>query len=373
MLSDGSTGTNPPAPEPTPAASSPAPSPTSVSAPGTTTQDPIASPVVRETLAEKLGTVPPAQPEKGEASVFYQFVIFPLIVVLVAVSIYGFFRWVASDRKSYGEYLNEIQGGWKQRRAEAAYQLIFRVADQDDELRKTADVPATLAVFEAAKKDQENGPKVRRYLAVVLGYLADQQAVPALIEAAGTGEPDAETRLNAAIALGLCHDSSALGPLCALLDDPFEGLRLAAAHALGELKDKSAGDALAKRLGVAGEEVDVRWNAALSLARLGDERAVPTLTSMLDRKYLESIQGKRDAEHTPMSDKQREDVLVNALRGVLVLATDKDLRANGRVPQATAALEAVSRLADGDPDLKVRQAALEVRDQLKQVLAAPAH
>src|SRR4051812_15640925 len=97
-------------------------------------------PVVQETLAEKLGTVPtaPAAPSAGEpakdksGSLVLQFVVFPLVIVLVAVAITGFFQWLALDNRSYDDYLNEIASGWKQKRPEAAYQLQFRLADQQD-------------------------------------------------------------------------------------------------------------------------------------------------------------------------------------------------------------------------------------------------
>src|SRR5258708_5446654 len=125
-------------------------------------------PVVKETLAEKLGTAPPAAPSKGTsgATVFLQFVVFPLLVVLVAVAILGFFQGAGQDRRSYGEYLDEISTGWTQRRPKAAYELLFRLSDKQDELSRTADVPRTIAVFVAAKKQDD--PGVRRCLAVVL-------------------------------------------------------------------------------------------------------------------------------------------------------------------------------------------------------------
>src|SRR5579871_103560 len=89
-----------------------------------------------------------AAPEPTSASgVFFQFVVFPLVIVVIAVVISGFFTWIAQDRRTYADYLNEIASGWKQKRPEAAYQIQFRLADSQDELRKTADVPGTISVF----------------------------------------------------------------------------------------------------------------------------------------------------------------------------------------------------------------------------------
>lgn len=340
-------------PDPAAPASGPAPdaSPAEARAPGTD------APVVRETLAEKLGTAEPARPAEPvnpgitrEAPLLLQFVVFPLVIVVIAVAITGFFTWLAQDRRSYDEYLTEISTGWKRKRPEAAYQLQFRLADSADDMRKQADVTKTVAVFVAAKKDRDEDPGVRRYLAIVLGHLADKAAVPALMDAAAGDEPDQETRLNATWALGRCRDARAVPVLVGLLDDAFEGQRKTACFALGDVGDPVARDPLAKRL--SDDKIDVRWNAACALARLGDARALPTLLSMLDRRLLDSVTGTRDGAHTPMTDKQREDVMVNALRGVLAL-------------KAVSALERVSAVADGDPSLTVRQAALQVRDVLK--------
>ncbi len=325
--------------------------------------------VVHETLAEKLGTAPPPEPapapqgadapkdgpkdepkDKGPSLVL-QFVVFPLVIVLMAVAITGFFQWLATDNRTYDDYLTEIASGWKQKRPEAAYQLQFRLADKDDPLRKSANVPRTIEVFEGAKKTRDQDPTVRRYLAIVLGHLGDERAVPSLLDATSPGEPDQETRLNATWALGRCKDARAVPALIALLDDPFDGQRKTAAFALGELGDKSACDALAKHL--TDSTIDVQWNCATALSRLGDARAIPTLTAMLDRKLLSSIQAPKDGNHTEMTEKQREDVMINALIGLRLLG-------------AKQSLDRISALAEGDPSLRVRDAAMRVRDELKK-------
>ncbi len=326
------------------------------------------APVVRETLAEKLGTAPAPEgkPAAGEAvgpeaphatpppdkapSLILQFVVFPLLIVLVAVAITGFFQWLSQDNRSYDDYLNEIATGWKQKRPEAAYELQFRLSDQQDPLRRTANVPRTIQVFEDAKKERNEDPSVRRYLAIVLGHLADASSVPALLDAISPDEPDQETRLNATWALGRCRDGRAETALVALLDDPFEGQRKTAAFALGDLGDKGACDALARHL--TDPVVDVQWNCATALARLGDPRAVPTLTAMLDRKFLSQIQAPHDGNHLDMTEKQREDVMINALRGIHAL-------------RAKEALAKVNEVAESDPSLSVRDFAMRVRDELK--------
>src|SRR5579883_2081121 len=185
-------------------------------------------PVVQETLSEKLGTAPTpeaAQPDKS-SSLILQFVVFPLAIVILAVAITGFFQWLAQDNRTYNDYLNEIASGWRQKQPEAAYQLVFRLADKDDELRKHANVPRTIEIFEQAKKADD--PRVRRWLAIVLGHLGSEghaECVPPLLDAVSPAEPDQETRLNATWSLGRCHEASAVSAIAGLLDDAFDGER----------------------------------------------------------------------------------------------------------------------------------------------------
>ena len=81
---------------------------------------------------------------------------------------------------------------------------------------------------------------------------------------------------------------------------------------------------------------DVRWNAALGLARQKDERAAPVLLQMLDRDHLAQVEGLRPD--------QAQEALLQAVAGAGSLAH----------PTLRPALE---KLRTSDPDLKVREAA----------------
>jgi HEAT repeat protein len=83
---------------------------------------------------------------------------------------------------------------------------------------------------------------------------------------------------------------------------------------------------------------DVRWNAALALARQKDARAAPVLGQMLDRERLSKVEGLRP-------DQARE-ALLSAITGAALLSD----------PSLQPALE---KLRASDPDLKVREAARE--------------
>ena len=119
------------------------------------------------------------------------------------------------------------------------------------------------------------------------------------------------------------------------LESKHDDLRKTAAYVLGALGDKKVTPALKRSL--EDPVVDVKWNATLSLARLGDSSGKETLLEMLDRNRLRTIREMNEAEI--------EQVMTNAAKG-LGLIQDAETR------------PILENLAKTDPSLKVRQAAL---------------
>ena len=97
--------------------------------------------------------------------------------------------------------------------------------------------------------------------------------------------PNATVRRNAAWAIGELtamlpgERSGAVPQLITLLSDSDEWVRMAAARALGELRDRRSVEGLIARLG--DDKWRVRQMAAWALSEMKDERAVPALSSVL--------------------------------------------------------------------------------------------
>src|SRR5213076_1055170 len=87
------------------------------------------------------------------------------------------------------------------------------------------------------------------------------------------------------------------------------GARKMAAYVLGQLNDRRA----IPRLRVLAEDrtADVRWNAAIALAELGDPSGLPVLRSMIDRAAL--------ARQAEVSSEQTEAAMINALKALALL------------------------------------------------------
>ncbi|MEA2692486.1 MAG: hypothetical protein QOJ16_1873 [Acidobacteriota bacterium] len=288
---------------------------------------------------------PPAPPEEG-ASPLRQFLglfVVPLLVVILCVAVFIGFGWIAHDRLTTADCLNDLQSGWKPRRTQAAYELSKILTNDPHALdQEPGSREQVRRMFKEASE-----PEVKQYLALVLGRTKDPQAVPLLSTA--LKDPEDKTRIYALWALGSLGDRTALGPLADALADPDPGIRKTAAFALGELGDPAAAAKLRPRLedGVA----DVRWNAALSLAHLGDRSAVPVLETMADRRLL--------AQVPDITRDQQEEAMMSALAALGAVGGPE------QVP-------ALDRIAADDPSLKVRQAAIEAKKAIAKHAAAGA-
>jgi len=283
--------------------------------------------------------VPPeADPEEAGSGALRSFLglfVVPLLVIILCVAVFIGFGWIAYDRQTTSDYLNDLQSWWKPRRVQAAYELSkILVADPkalDEEPGARQEVRR---LFTEAKE-----PEMRQYLALVLGRTHDREAAPLLV--AALQDRDDKTRIYVLWSLGTLGDRRARGALEAALSDPDPGLRKTAAFALGELGDRAAVPRLAEALDDAA--ADVRWNAALSLARLGSDAGLPVLETMVDRRLL--------AQVPDITREQQEEAMVSALRALAVVG--------GARYRST-----FDRLAREDPSLKVRQAAIEARESV---------
>ena len=268
-----------------------------------------------------------------------QFFLIPLAVVAIAASVYVGFRALVSDDHSAKDYLAEVRSGGSARRWPAAYELSRMMADP----RVRADrslAPALVNAFEAARDDD---PRVQRYLALAIGRLdppLPATAVEVLTKALGSADGDA--RINAIWALGSSGDAAVVPTLLPLYESSDAGIRKMVVYALGALPGEAQGDTL--RAALQDVAPDVRWNAAVALARHGSHDGVAVLRQMLDRPYVEQAvkrEAHQDEDQDPVAD-----VMIGGLRAAASLK-DTELKTT------------VASLSHQDRSMRVRQAALE--------------
>ncbi|MET0554787.1 MAG: HEAT repeat domain-containing protein [Vicinamibacteria bacterium] len=282
---------------------------------------------------------PEPEPEQRQTTPFLvlQFFIFPMAIVAACVAVFVVFGLISSDAKTARDHLADVRRGggmFGVKRWQAAFAFASALDSAKEEAKRDPELlRETLALFEESKNDD---PRVRRYLALALGRMRDPAAVPALLGVVRSpqDDPDGETVVHAVLALGVIGDPAAVPDLIALSAQPDAGLRKVALHALRTFDRDDARAAL--RQALADPVADVRWNAALGLARWRDPAATPVIAQMLDRAQLGGV--------PDLTPDQANDVVLQAVNGAALLG-DASLQ------------PALARLRDADPDLKVREAA----------------
>lgn len=268
-----------------------------------------------------------------------QFFLIPLAVVGITVLIYVGFRSLVTEQKTAQDYLAEVRDGGTDSRWPAAYELSRQMADPKVRADRTLDAELVKA-YENAKDDD---PRVRQYLALAVGQMdppLPPEAVTALSKA--LEDSDSQARISAIWALGSSGDPAMVAKVQPLYDSPDAGIRKMVVYALGALPGDAQETTL--RTALNDDTADVRWNAAVALARHGSKDGVPVLKQMLDRTYLQQAvkrEVRQDEDDDPIAD-----VMVTGIRAIAALK-DESLRPS------------VEGLSKQDSSMKVRQAAIE--------------
>src|SRR5438045_248418 len=168
-------------------------------------------------------------PKESPRSILYQFVIFPLGIVVVAVGIFFLFGKLATEQHTIPDYLNTIRSGSAHERWQAAYQLSKSL--KRGEAKRYPNLEVQVASLYVSSKHDD--PRIRRYLSMVLGSLGDRRATPLLVDA--LGEKDVETRIYALLALADLRDPAAVPAVMTAAGDEEKDVRQTALYTLGSI------------------------------------------------------------------------------------------------------------------------------------------
>ena len=276
-------------------------------------------------------------PKESSRTILFQFVVFPLGVVAIGVAIFLLFGQLASNDASIPSYLSDIRSGSDHRKFQAAYELSKSI--KRGEAAQYPNLGPELAnVYRGAANED---PRIRQYLALVMGKVGDRRVTPVLIEA--LREPLVETRIYALAALAELQDPQSVPAILeAAGRDEEKDVRKTALFTLGVIGDRRAVPALAQAL--EDPTADVRYNAALALSRFGDERAAPVLREMLDRSRLDRVAGMRPD--------QKDDALAAAISAYAKLMGKE-------------AIGELQPIAERDQSIRVRSVAKSAIEQIR--------
>jgi HEAT repeat protein len=270
--------------------------------------------------------------QKPGSSLLFKLLILPALIAVVALGIFLLGSLALRHPKTAGQYLEELKSDSTSRRWQAAFEL-SRMLNRGEKIRMDENLRSQLVqAFIDAKKDD---PRVREYLALVLGRLKERSAVPPLAEAVKDGSNDVKT--YSLWALGNIEDPAGGPAALSALDESDGSVRRMAVGALSAMRYAPAKSALEKELGSADQAL--RYDSAVALARLKDKKAVPTLLEMMDLK----------------TTGQPSDGIVPSAK-LAAIEGAKELSEG-------ALREKMLELSKSDPDLKVREAALKALEK----------
>ena len=275
------------------------------------------------------------QEDSGEPSrlrVALGFFILPMLLVFGAIGVFLLFGLIAHEDKSVDEYLAEVTGGGINEPWQGAFGLANKLA-QDESLYRDPGIARRIAA--ALGHPSAQAPRVRIFLLLALGSVGHESSIPVVVEY--LDDPNADVRLNAIVAISKIGVPAAIATapqVAERLNDDDETVRGYSAYVLGTLEN---GEVI-KPLEVALNDPvgQVRWNAAVALARLGTDTGRAELHRMIDRDYLMTID--------ELNLQQQQDAMIAAIQAFAMIGVDS-------------ALGELTDVRDNDPDLRVREAA----------------
>ena len=317
--------------------------------------------------------LPPVEPPS--AAFLVQLFLVPGLIVAIIVCVWLAFHWLAHLGNDPQAYVRTLQ-----RDNEGRWQAALNLANdlrgpggtalkQDESLAR--ELGRILAEEATSGRTGEQTETLRTYLCRALGEFAVPAAAAPLVARVGdVGDPQtarAAVEAIAVLATNLAAAGRSLsdteGVTAAVVDASRSDdvpLRSAAAFTLGVLGGASATERL---LTLAGDTTDdIRFNAALGLARQGRVEAYDGLGEML---AVPDTPTPPDADAAAQSQRyKRALVVVNALRGVALLvdATHE--------PPPAAVVDRVKAVA-ADPVADVRNGAAALLRKIER-LTAPA-
>ena len=314
--------------------------------------------------------LPDGSGEFSTLDLLVKLVILPALVVSVMVLVVAVFGWLTAtgdDVNSLVDALDE-DGNTRWR---AAVSLATVLADSDNRELKVDSALARrlIAILDGRLENAtpaDDEITLRIYLCRTLGEFRIPDPIPTLVKAAKTERDprEVDVRRSAIEALAVLAsnlDASEFkghAELGAVLQeasrDPRHPLRSSAAYTLGVVGGHEAKARLEELL--EDGHPDVRYNAALGLARHGDVRAVDVLMEMLDPSESAGIDVEKQQ---PARSFKRTMILINALRAADLLASSNSSADLGRLEVA------VERLLQAEISAEVRVKALGVLNELK--------
>lgn len=295
---------------------------------------------------------PPATPgDSPYRNLWVPLVVVPFLVVAVLVFVFFFFGAIRGREATLEENLQTLVEGGTNERKQAAVRMSYQVVenrkarDQGHELPWEV-APGFLERLQQAWRTMldDDNHHLRLALAVALVEHGDpgaREKLESFLDLDQAADPEGQLRFQTLLELGALADPASAPAVIPFLESSDPLLRQGAAAALQSLPGEAT---LAALKGVLGDpSLELRGMAAISLAKLGDDAGAHVLADLADPATYEAIRAEHPRKFA--DPKLVQTSRYYAVEGLARLGREEDL-------------ELLRRLAEGDEDLAVREAAM---------------
>ncbi len=271
----------------------------------------------------------PAEKKSLFRVVIHSFFVVPFIIAIFGVLIFLMLRILTIEPRTAQDYLHDVKIGGNTKRWQGAFELSKILANPRMVPREERFVNDLISTFEYSEKERDD--RIRIYLALAMGRTKDLRYATILEK---TLNDENEEILAAVIySLGFINSPTSLGQLLLMFEHESARVRHQVVVALGNYDGDQVQIVLKQALH--DPEPNVRWDAAIALAKQKDDSGRRILLDLMDRKYLDSFPNIDAVEQNQAilaAIRASRDILDDELRQVLLDLMENDL--NMKVRQA---------------------------------------
>ena len=271
----------------------------------------------------------PAEKKSLLKVVIHSFFVVPFIIAIFGVLIFLMLRILTIEPRTAQDYLHDVKIGGNTKRWQGAFELSKILANPRMVPREERFVNDLISTFEYSEKERDD--RIRIYLALAMGRTKDRRYA-AILEKTLNDE-NKETLAAVIYSLGLINSPSSLEKLLHMFEHESARVRHQVVVALGNYNGDQVQDVLKQALN--DTEPNVRWDAAIALAKQKDISGRRILLDLMDRKYLDSFPNIDAVEQNQAilaAIRVSRNILNDELRQVLMDLMENDL--NMKVRQA---------------------------------------
>ena len=261
--------------------------------------------------------------------VIHSFFVVPFIIAIFGVLIFLMLRILTIEPRTAQDYLHDVKIGGNTKRWQGAFELSKILANPAMVPKEERFVNDLISTFEYSEKERDD--RIRIYLALAMGRTKDLRYATILEK---TLNDENEEILAAVIySLGLINSQTSLEQLLLMFEHESARVRHQVMVALGNYDGDQVQIVL--KQGLHDPEPNVRWDAAIALAKKKDDSGRRILLDLMDRKYLDSFPNIDAVEQNQAilaAIRSSRDILDDELRKVLLDLMENDL--NMKVRQA---------------------------------------